>query len=75
MPGLSDGKKWEVYMVYLSQEYFLDDARPDPLALGNLLEDLGVTLEQVERIIGGEDLAPVADEGQTPQPATQAASP
>ena len=75
MPGLSDGKKWEVYMVYLSQEYFLDDARPDPLALGNLLEDLGVTLAQVERVIGGEELAPGEGEGQALPVASQAAAP
>ena len=75
MPGLSDGKKWEVYMVYLSQEYFLDDARPDPLALGNLLEDLGVTLAQVERVIGGEDLAPGDGEAQTAPPASQPVGP
>ena len=75
MPGLSDGKKWEVYMVYLSQEYFLDDARPDPLALGNLLEDLGVTLAQVEHVIGGEELVPAESEGQAAPPVSQAASP
>jgi hypothetical protein len=75
MSGLSDGKKWEVYMVYLSQEYFLDDARPDPLALGNLLEDLGVTLAQVEHVIGGEELVPGAGEGQASPPVSSAVGP
>ena len=55
MVGLNDDKKWEVYAVYLCETYFCGDCRPDAAALEVLLQDLGVSLDQVERVIAGEE--------------------
>jgi len=30
---LSDDRKWEVYSVFLSSDYFCEDRRPDPVCL------------------------------------------
>ena len=54
MSGLSDETKWEVYTTYLSANFFCTGEQPDPACLELLLRDLGVTLEQVERLIEGE---------------------
>ncbi len=64
MTGLSNDKKWEVYATYLSSTWFCTGEQPDPACLELLLQDLGVTLEQVERLIEGEATGPVSQEGQ-----------
>ena len=54
MSGLSDETKWEVYTTYLSANFFCTGEQPDPACLELLLRDLGVSLEQIERLIEGE---------------------
>ncbi|MBI1913621.1 MAG: hypothetical protein HYS12_02530 [Planctomycetes bacterium] len=64
MSGLSNDKKWEVYATYLSSTWFCTGEQPDPACLELLLQDLGVTLEQVERLIEGETIGEAPPEGQ-----------
>ena len=66
MSGLSDDKKWEVYSVFLSSDFFCDDRQPDPACLEALLRELGVTLDQIERLIEGEGAVRQAAEGAEP---------
>ncbi|MBI1917637.1 MAG: hypothetical protein HYS12_23325 [Planctomycetes bacterium] len=54
MPGLCDDMKWEIYTTYLSANRFRTGEQPDPTCLELLLRDLGVTLEQLEKLIEGE---------------------
>jgi hypothetical protein len=69
MTRLSDDKKWEVYSVYLCETYFCSDSRLDAPALEALLQDLGVTLEQIERVIAGEEKVEPSQPAQPAQPA------
>ena len=64
MSGLSDEKKWEVYATYLSSTWFCTGEQPDSACLELLLQDLGVTLDQVEKLIEGETIGQASQEGQ-----------
>ena len=74
MTVLSDDRKWEVYSVFLSSDYFCEDRRPDPVCLEALLRELGVTLDQVERLIqGDENDIQTPESGETPKVQVEAA--
>src|SRR5262245_2208383 len=51
---LSEEARWTVYTTYLAETRFGDARHPTPEELACLLEDLGVSLDAIERCIEEE---------------------
>ncbi len=49
---LSDEAKWEVYCTWIAATEFRDGERPDVEKLVELLQGLGVTIDQLEIYVG-----------------------
>jgi hypothetical protein len=47
--------RWKFCCSWLAQSCFTEGRKPDPEELGQLLEELGVSLETMERYVDGDE--------------------